>query len=199
MRSVSSAALPASVGRTVGVDHALCDVHAAAKGSVTLVGDVLPRRHPDVLDELRLPPKLLWHPPHGSDLLHATLQVDHEVGVVQLALADPDAFCKAGLPLAASRSDSGRDPVPDLLAHLCDLATVLLAVQHLVGRTSMASWLKPCDHPAYRVDEPWHDRIRHLDLAPQLVLQLQLVGPQQTCCKLVGTLGVASTLFGEGR
>eukprot|EP00959_Pyramimonas_sp_CCMP1952_P331425 6939954-Pyramimonas_sp.AAC.1 len=63
----------------------------------------------------------------------------------------------------------------------------------------MASRLQPGDHPARRNDEPRHDRIRCLDLAPQCALQLQRAGLQQTCCKLVGALGADSTLPGKRR
>eukprot|EP00959_Pyramimonas_sp_CCMP1952_P210018 4394275-Pyramimonas_sp.AAC.1 len=63
--------------------------------------------------------------------------------------------------------------MPDMLAHLRGLPTALLATQHLVARASAASRLKPGDHPARRNDEPRRGRIRHPDLAPQLVLQLQ--------------------------
>ena len=52
----------------------------------------------------------------------------------------------------------------------------------------MLPGLKPGDEPPHRHDHERQDRVIRLDLSADLLLQGQPVGPQQSCCKAIGSL-----------
>ena len=117
-------ALSTTIRRSMSIDHSLRDVHVSSNNLCRFSRCGFPGCEPNVLKHLCIPTEFLWHPSHCSVLLNPSLQVHHQVRIIDFTLAYPNAPGKSRFPLAATRRHSCRKQVPQLLTHLSNFTAV---------------------------------------------------------------------------